>query len=204
MTAARKFDEDTLVLASHNAKKLDEIKAMLGDFATHFDTAGNLGVDDVEETEDTFEGNAMLKAVAVAKATGKVSLADDSGFCVDGLDGAPGVYSARWAEDEQGNRDFDKAMKKIEQLLHLNPNKKARFVSVFALAWPDGHVEYARGEVEGSVTFPPRGEKGFGYDPIFVPNGHERTFAQMSAEEKRALSHRGKAFDILVEKCFRR
>jgi XTP/dITP diphosphohydrolase len=164
--------------------------------------AAALGLEEPEETGSTFRGNAILKAQAAARASGLVALADDSGLCVDALDGAPGVYSARWAG---ATKDFGAAMARVERELEAHaapPPWRAAFVSVLALAWPDGAVETFEGRVDGSLVFPPRGTAGFGYDPIFRPDGHDRTFGEMSSHEKHgipvdgslALSHRARAF----------
>jgi XTP/dITP diphosphohydrolase len=192
----RKFDSNTLVLATHNKGKIGEIERMLGPYIQDFDNEYELGLDEPEETGVTFEENASLKALAAARATGKVSLADDSGLCVVSLNGDPGVYSARWAGPK---RDFSVAMKKIETALDGVEDKSAAFVCVLALAWPDGHVETVRGTVEGHLVFPARGTHGFGYDPIFVPEGFDQTFAEMKSEEKHKLSHRAQAFERLLE-----
>jgi XTP/dITP diphosphohydrolase len=191
-----------LVVATHNAGKLSEIEELLGPFGVAPIGATALGLEEPEETGSTFRDNAVLKAQAAARASGLVALADDSGLCVDALEGAPGVYSARWAG---GTRDFGAAMARVERELEAHaaqPPWRAAFVSVLALAWPDGAVETFEGRVDGSLVFPPRGTAGFGYDPIFRPDGHDRTFGEMSSHEKHgipvdgslALSHRARAF----------
>jgi XTP/dITP diphosphohydrolase len=191
-----------LVVATHNAGKLSEIEELLGPFGLAAVGAAALGLEEPEETGSTFRGNAILKAQAAARASGLVALADDSGLCVDALDGAPGVYSARWAG---ATKDFGAAMARVERELEAHaapPPWRAAFVSVLALAWPDGAVETFEGRVDGSLVFPPRGTAGFGYDPIFRPDGHDRTFGEMSSHEKHgipvdgslALSHRARAF----------
>lgn len=208
---ARQLESGPLVVASHNAGKVSEIRELLESFSFAIESAGDLGLDEPEETGTTYEANARLKALAAALASGKPSLADDSGLSVDGLDGAPGIYSARWAGPQ---KDFAMAMRNVEEALQKNgatiPEKrKARFVAVLCLAWPDGHTEEVRGEVEGVLVWPPRGEKGFGYDPMFLPDGNERTFGEMLSEEKHSwtpggapgLSHRARAFAALVDKC---
>ena len=191
-----------LVIATHNAGKLREFEELLRPFDLSLLGAAALGLEEPEETGSTFRGNAILKAQAAARASGLVALADDSGLCVDALDGAPGVYSARWAG---APKDFGAAMARVERELEAHaapPPWRAAFVSVLALAWPDGAVEAFEGRVDGSLVFPPRGTAGFGYDPIFRPDGHDRTFGEMSSHEKHgipvdgslALSHRARAF----------
>jgi XTP/dITP diphosphohydrolase len=191
-----------LVIATHNAGKLREFEELLRPFDLSLLGAAALGLEEPEETGSTFRGNAILKAQAAARASGLVALADDSGLCVDALDGAPGVYSARWAGP---TKDFGAAMARVERELEAHaapPPWRAAFVSVLALAWPDGAVETFEGRVDGSLVFPPRGTAGFGYDPIFRPDGHDRTFGEMSSHEKHgipvdgslALSHRARAF----------
>jgi XTP/dITP diphosphohydrolase len=191
-----------LVIATHNAGKLREFEELLRPFDLSLLGAAALGLEEPEETGSTFRGNAILKAQAAARASRFVALADDSGLCVDALDGAPGVYSARWAGP---TKDFGAAMARVERELEAHaapPPWRAAFVSVLALAWPDGAVETFEGRVDGSLVFPPRGTAGFGYDPIFRPDGHDRTFGEMSSHEKHgipldgslALSHRARAF----------
>jgi len=199
----RKFSDKELIVATHNQGKLAEIKDYLGNYLETLYSANDLELDDPEETEDTFEGNAMLKALAAAKATGRIALADDSGFAVDVLGGAPGIYSARWAEQEDGTRNFEQAMIDVNEQTKDQDNKNAKFVCVIALAWPDGHCETARGEITGQIIWPPRGDKGFGYDPMFMPDGTTQTFAEISPDEKRADSHRTRAIKGIVEKCFK-
>lgn len=210
----RKLDTRTIVVASHNAGKIREIADLIGPFGFSAKSAAELKFEEPEETGTTFEENAAIKALASAKASGLPSLSDDSGIVIDALDGAPGVYTANWAETADGTRDFAMAMAKVEQALAergaTTPEQRtARFVSVLCLAWPDGHTEMFRGEVEGVIAPAPRGTQGFGYDPIFQPEGYETTFGEMSAEEKhgwkpgdpQALSHRARAFKIFVETC---
>ena len=200
----RMLDGKTIVVASHNKGKLAEIEGLIGPFGLEAKSAAQYGLPEPEETGTTFEQNAYIKAFAAADATGLPALSDDSGLVVDALGGAPGVYTADWAETGQG-RDFAMAMRKVEHLLQeeraTTPGKRTgRFVSVLCLAWPDGHAEYFRGEVEGTLVWPPRGEKGFGFDPVFLPDGFEQTFGEMSVEEKQGidapLSHRARAFDL--------
>ncbi len=187
-------DTETWVLASHNAGKIKELSAILAPFGIALKSAADLDLPEPEETENSFEGNAALKARAACEATGLVCLADDSGLSVDALGGAPGIYSARWAGEP---RDFNRAMAKVHEELGDAADRTARFVCVIALARPDGSVAHYRGEVVGEIVWPPRGEAGFGYDPIFQPEGETRTFAEMQAEEKRAMSHRGRALALM-------
>jgi XTP/dITP diphosphohydrolase len=199
---ARHFAEKSLVVASHNKGKVREIGELLAPFAIETISAGDLGLPEPEETGATFRENAELKALAAAKAAGKPALADDSGLCVDALNGAPGIYSARWAGPQ---KDFDFAMEKLRLGLieEGTLDTRAHFICGLALAWPDGHVEYFEGRVDGELVWPPRGEKGFGYDPMFVPQGHSETFGEMEPERKHAMSHRADAFRQLVDACFR-
>lgn len=184
-----------LVVASHNAGKVREIGALLAPLGVEAVSAGELGLPEPEETETTFAGNAALKARAAATASGLPALADDSGLEVFALGGAPGVYSARWAGS---GRDFRAAMERVWLELEGKRDRSARFVCVLALAEPDGAVQTFVGEARGEIVWPPRGEKGFGYDPIFVPEGHARTFGEMSHEEKLPLTHRARAFEKLL------
>ena len=191
---------DTLVFATHNKAKLRELDEMLAPFRMTVASAAALGLPEPEETGLTFEANAILKAVAAATASGHPSLADDSGIVVDALGGEPGIYSARWAGP---TKDFAAAMQRIEDGLRavgaLTPDQRtARFVAVLCLAFPDGRSEIFRGEVEGTLVWPPRGANGFGYDPMFVPLRHERTFGEMEAHEKANLSHRARAFSAFA------
>jgi XTP/dITP diphosphohydrolase len=191
-----------LVIATHNAGKLREFDELLRPFNIAPLGASALGLVEPEETGSTFDDNALLKARAAAQASGLVALSDDSGLCVEALDGAPGIYSARWAG---ATKDFGAAMARVESELKALAAARpwrASFVSVLALAWPDGADETFEGRVDGVLVFPPRGTAGFGYDPIFLPDGHDRTFGEMSSEEKHgiptdgslALSHRARAF----------
>ncbi len=210
----RKLDTRTIVVASHNAGKIREIAELIGPLGFSAKSAAELGLQEPDETGTTFEENAGIKALASAKASGLPALSDDSGLVIDALDGAPGVYTANWAERDDGSRDFAMAMEKVERALEEREattagQRTAHFVSVLCLAWPDGHTEYFRGEVEGTVVWPPRGDKGFGYDPVFQPKGHDLTFGEMSSDEKHgwrpgepeALSHRARAFKRFVETC---
>lgn len=181
-----------LVAATHNPGKAREIEALL-DGHYRIVTAGELNLPELEETESTFVGNAMLKARHAAEVSGEVALADDSGLSVAALDGAPGIYSARWAGP---GKDFGAAMKKIEDRLDEvgSTDRRAWFTSALAVAWPDGPCVVVEGRIDGELVFPPRGDQGHGYDPIFVPEGSDRTFAEMDAAEKDAVSHRARAF----------
>jgi XTP/dITP diphosphohydrolase len=201
----RVFEESELVIATHNAGKAREIADLLSGFSTieRFYTAAELGLGEPEETEVTFIGNAELKALAAAKASGKPALADDSGLSVTALGGDPGIYSARWAVTADGRRDFDFAMEKVREALGDSPDRSAAFICALTIAWPDGHVESFEGRVDGTLEFPQRGSRGFGYDPIFVPHGREQTFAEMEPAEKHAMSHRADAFKQLIAGCVR-
>lgn len=195
----RPFKDGELVIATHNPGKVAEIAALLKPGAARFYSAGELNLPEPEETGATFAENARLKALAAAKASGKPALADDSGLCVNALGGEPGIYSARWAGPE---KDFNRAMKRIYQLLGSDPDRSACFICTLALVWPDGHVEEFEGRIDGTLVWPPRGDNGFGYDPMFVPEGHEITFGEMEPVRKHAISHRARAFAQLVRGCF--
>ncbi len=186
-----------LVVASHNAGKVREIAALLAPLGVEAVSAASLGLPEPEETETTFAGNAALKARAAADASGLPALADDSGLEVTALDGAPGVYSARWAGS---GRDFSAAMARVRDEMQARKagDRSARFVCALALATPGAGVEVFEGEARGQIVWPPRGDKGFGYDPIFEPEGHRRTFGEMSHEEKLPLTHRAHAFEKLL------
>lgn len=201
---------DTLLLASHNKGKLREISALLEPFGMDIVSADALNLPEPAETEDSFEGNALLKARAGARGSGFVALSDDSGLSVDALGGAPGIYSARWAGPD---KDFSRAMRTVEEQLQnagaRTPGaRRASFVSVIALVWPSGEERTWRGEVHGQLIWPPRGDKGFGYDPMFLPDGETRTFGEMTREEKQGeshgepLSHRARAFRQFVADIF--
>lgn len=199
----RKFSGKTLLVATHNKGKLEEMAALLAPFGIACVGAAALNLPEPAETESTFVGNARIKAHAAAKATGLPALSDDSGIEVDGLDGAPGVYTADWADTPNG-RDFIQAMTRtwaeLETISAPFP-RTARFRSTLVLAWPDGHDEVFEGKVEGQVIWPMRGQQGHGYDPMFQPDGHEITFAEMDPALKNAISHRADAFRKLVT-CF--
>ncbi|MBL4750665.1 MAG: RdgB/HAM1 family non-canonical purine NTP pyrophosphatase [Amylibacter sp.] len=199
----RKFVENKLVLASHNKGKLLEITKLFKPFGKSVISAGELGFAEPAETEDTFEGNARIKAHFAAKSSGLPALSDDSGLQVLALDNAPGVYSADWAETPNG-RDFEMAMGKVwDELQKTNKPAphKARFICVLCVAWPDGHDEIFRGTVDGTIVWPMRGSHGFGYDPIFQPSGYTQTFGEIDPAEKHAISHRADAFAKLTSEC---
>ncbi len=207
----RRFAEKRLVIASHNPGKVREIVDLLSPFSVEVTPATEFGLAEPEETGTTFAENAVLKAHAAMLACGLPALADDSGLAVEALDGRPGIHSARWAGEE---RDFTAAMARLEQELEGIPDSHARFVCALALAWPTkGGEEWAasetspetvvfEGTVAGTLVFPPRGHKGFGYDPVFVPDGYDITFGEMTPETKHAISHRADAFAKLVAACF--
>jgi len=202
MTEPRKLPPGRLLAATHNPGKVRELTDLLSDIGFKAISAGELGLPEPEETADTFQGNAELKALAAAKGAGEPALADDSGLACDGLAGAPGIYSARWAG---ASKDFRAAMQKVEDALKVETtadgevDRRASFVSVLSLAWPDGHVVSFEGIVRGQLVFPPRGEQGFGYDPIFVPEGETETFGEMDPARKHAMSHRALAFAKLKQ-----
>jgi len=201
-----------VVIATHNPGKLNELRELLEPFGVEAQSAGELGLAEPKETGRTFAENARIKAMAAAKASGRPAFADDSGLVVDALGGEPGIHSARWAGE---SKDFRSAMNRIQTLLIARGAKtpeqrRAHFIAALCLAWPDGHVEEFEGRVDGIAVWPPRGDKGFGYDPLFRPDGFERTFGEMSAEEKhglppkgKGLSHRARAFVKLAQACLR-
>lgn len=197
--AHRKIAGGRLVIASHNAGKVREIGELLAPFGTDVISAGALGLAEPEETGATFAANAELKALAAARASGLPALADDSGLAVEALGGDPGIYSARWAGP---SKDFTAAMALVHQKMGDAEDRKARFVCALTLAWPDGHCETFEGIVEGEIVWPPRGSQGFGYDPIFLPDGQSLSFGEMDAAAKHAISHRARAFAMLVDACF--
>ena len=206
----RKLIEPRIVLATHNKGKLVEMRDLIAPFGRAVVSAGELGLPEPDETADTYEGNAAIKALAAAQASGLPALSDDSGFAVAALNGDPGVQSARWAGPD---KDFARAMRNIEELLQAKgavteADRRGAFIAVLCLAWPDGHTETFRGEVHGTVIWPPRGTAGFGYDPMFRPDGHDRSFGEMTAEEKHGLpplgmglSHRARAFVAFAAAC---
>ena len=197
----RKFTEPRLVIASHNKGKVGEIAELLKVFAVEVVSAESLGLPEPEETGETFVENALLKAHAAATGANLPALADDSGLAVDALGGEPGLHSARWAETA-GGRDFGVAMERVQNALEGKSHRGAHFICVLALAWPDGHAETFEGRVDGTLVWPPRGAYGFGYDPIFRPDGYDIVFAEMMPDEKNAITHRAAAFARLVAACF--
>ncbi len=200
--AIRKLAPGRLVIASHNEGKVREIRALLAPYGIEPVSAGSLGLPEPEETGTTFVANAELKAMQAADLSGLPALADDSGLCVDALGGEPGIFSARWAGP---SRDFGLAMELVERnIADKGPgaSRDAHFVCALALAWPDGHVEWFEGRVDGVLVWPPRGANGFGYDAMFQPDGHDITFGEMDPEAKHAMSHRADAFAQLVAAVF--
>ena len=191
--------EKKIVIASHNNGKVAEIKSFLSNFKILTTSASKLKLPEPEENGNSFCENAKIKAISASKSSGLVSLADDSGLCVHAIDNKPGIFSARWAGPK---KDFTVAMNRLESELSGNLDKSAHFVCGLALAWPDGHWDYFEGKVFGKIQFPPAGINGFGYDPIFCPMGFQQTFAQISILEKNKITHRAKAFEILVKKHF--
>ena len=199
--ALRRLSPGRLVIASHNHGKVREIRDLLGPYGMEPVSAAELDLPEPEETGTSFFANAELKARSAADLSGLVALADDSGLCVEALGGDPGVYTANWAETADGTRDWLMAMEKVEaklQALGPDVSRAAHFVCTLALAWPDGHVNWFEGRVDGTLTWPPRGTMGFGYDPVFVPLGSSLTFAELDPAEKKRLSHRSRAFEQLV------
>ena len=202
-SAPRRLSRGRLVIATHNRGKLKEMADLLEPYGLDAVSAGELGLAEPEETGTSFEANAALKAHAAASSSGLPALADDSGLVVEGLGGAPGIYSARWS----ANGDFATAMARVERELKEREqrtgtiNRRAYFVAVLALAWPDGHLEQFRGEVHGHVVFPPRGRLGFGYDPIFLPTGESQTFGELDATARMRVSHRTVAFRQFAAAC---
>lgn len=198
-----------LVIATHNPGKLEEMRELLSAYGVEAVSADELNLPEPEETGTSFRENARIKASAAAAASGQPAFADDSGLVVDALGGAPGIHSARWAGPD---KDFGLAMQKVHAALQARgaaaTDRRARFVAALCVAWPDGHVEEFEGDVQGTLVWPPRGDKGFGYDPMFLPDGHTRTFGEMPREEKhglpprgQGLSHRARAFLKLAEAC---
>ncbi|MEZ5920649.1 MAG: RdgB/HAM1 family non-canonical purine NTP pyrophosphatase [Parvularculaceae bacterium] len=199
---ARKLTPGRLVIASHNSGKVKEINELVSPYGLEAVSAAALGLAVPEETENTFAGNAAIKAHAAARASGLPALADDSGLEVGALGGRPGVYTADWAETPDG-RDFYMAMEEVRAALEKSgsADRSARFVCCLCLAWPDGHEESFLGKVDGHLSYPPRGTMGFGFDPVFVPEGYDKTFAELDPETKHAISHRADAFAKLVAAC---
>ena len=196
---ARRFPGGKLVIASHNPGKVGEIADLLQPHGVEILSAADLSLPEPEETGETFQANAELKALAAATAASLPALADDSGVSVDALGGAPGIYSARWAGPK---KDFAMAMQRVERQLGHDADRRAHFVCVLSLAWPDGHVDSFEGQVHGRLVWPPRGDRGFGYDPIFLPDGRSQTFGEMDPAGKHAISHRAEAFRKLIAGCF--
>lgn len=202
--------EGRVIIATHNAGKLREMRELLAPFGIEAISAGELGLIEPDETGESFSENARIKAQAATMTTGLPAFADDSGLCVEALNNAPGIHSARWAGP---SKDFNAAMNQIERLLQekgatLPDQRRAHFISALCIAWPDGHIEAFEGRVDGALVWPPRGTLGFGYDPFFLPDGHDRTFGEMSADEKhglppkgQGLSHRARAFVALAQAC---
>jgi XTP/dITP diphosphohydrolase len=196
--AIRKLQPGRLVIASHNPGKVREIRALLGPHGIEPVSAADLDLPEPDETGTTFVANAELKALQAADLSGLPALADDSGLCVEALGDEPGIFSARWAGE---TKDFRIAMQRVEDRLAALPPetpREAHFVCALALAWPDGHIEWFEGRVDGCLVWPPRGDRGFGYDPMFVPHGHDQSFGEMDPDAKHAISHRAKAFAQLV------
>ena len=187
-----------LIVASHNSGKVREISELLRPLDLKVLSAGDLGLQEPEETGLTYAENAILKAQVAAKESGEVALADDSGVSVSALNGEPGIYSARWAGPE---KDFNLAMRKVHEALGSNLDRRAAFICVLALAWPDGHTETFEGRIDGQLIWPPRGNKGFGYDPMFVADGYDITFAEMEPQDKHKISHRARAFKKMLQAC---
>ena len=198
----RQVTEQSLVIASHNRGKISEIKQLLKPFSITVKNARELKLPEPDETENSYIGNAVLKARAAAMESGLPALSDDSGFELMAIDKDPGLYSARWAGP---NKDFAAAMKKVNQAFtdSGSDNKHCRFVCALAIVWPCGHSEAVEGIIDGNFIWPPRGEKGFGYDPIFQLDGHSQTFAEIDPDLKNSISHRAKAFEKLLNLCFR-
>ena len=199
----RRFTEQKLVIASHNQGKLKEMVELMAPLGIAVVLAGDIGLPEPDETEDSYIGNAKLKAQAAAKASGLPALADDSGLSVEALGGQPGIYSARWADKgHDGARDFNIGMERVLRELSPHSNRRARFVSALALCWPDGHCELFEAWVEGEIIHEKRGARGFGYDPIFKPLGYDVTFGEMDPDHKREISHRAESFRQLMAACF--
>jgi len=198
--SVRRLLPGPLVVASHNAGKVREITALLGPYGMAPVSAATLNLPEPDETGDTFAANAELKALAAARATGLPALSDDSGLCVDALGGAPGIYSARWAGP---TKDFSIAMARVQEELQASGQAPtAHFICALTLAWPDGEMATFIGRVDGTLIWPPRGDRGFGYDPIFVPQGYDISFGEMDPDAKHAMSHRADAFAQLVAAVF--
>jgi XTP/dITP diphosphohydrolase len=199
MMARKLAPGQKLVLASHNPGKLREIEDLLRPLGVEVVSAGALGLPEPEETAPDFAGNARIKALAATIASGLPALSDDSGFGVAALNGAPGIHSARWAGPA---KDFTAAMAAVHERMGDDPDRRAWFIAALCLAWPDGHAETFIGRIDGTVAWPPRGDKGFGYDPMFVPAGGRQTFGEMDPDEKHTVSHRARAFAQVLTSCF--
>jgi XTP/dITP diphosphohydrolase len=197
----RRLAPGRLVLASHNQGKLREVAALLAPYGLEVTSVAALGLPEPAETEESFLGNAAIKALAAARATGLPALADDSGFSVASLGGDPGVRTADWAERAEGGRDYAMAMAKVAALAGPHADRRAWFTCALVLAWPDGHAEGFEGKVQGRWVHPPRGTRGFGYDPMFIPEGYAQTFGEMDPAEKHRISHRARAFAQLAAAC---
>ena len=200
----KKIDNEKIIIASHNEGKVSEIKDLLKNYNLNIISSSELGIDEPEENGSSFEENALIKSSTTSKLSKTVSISDDSGLCVNSLNGDPGIYSARWAGPD---KDFLYAANEINKSLIEKESKdlSAYFICVLAVSWPDGDYKTFKGRVDGTLTFPPRGNNGFGYDPIFIPKGHEKTFGEMEAKYKHSISHRNKAFELfskelLIEK----
>lgn len=199
MTAARRLPRNSrIVLATHNAGKLEEFRRLLAPTGIEIVSAAALSLPEPDETADSFAGNAAIKALAAARAADMPALSDDSGFCVAALDGRPGIYSARWAGP---GGDMDHAMRRVHDEMGDTADQRAAFVAVLCIAWPDGETRCVEGRCEGAVVWPPRGTGGHGYDPIFCPTGETRSFAEMTADEKNTISHRGRALANFIDTC---
>ena len=198
----RQFDGKTLLIASHNKGKTHEIATLLAGYVENFPNSGDLGLPEPEETGETFVANATLKAVAAAKASGHIALADDSGLGLYALNGQPGVYTARWTLQADGSRDYAHMVERINTELNGNPDRSAVCICALALAWPDGHCETVEGRLEGKLITTPRGDKGFGFSPWFVPQGDTRTLGEINLEETLKINHRSNAFRLMIAKCF--
>jgi XTP/dITP diphosphohydrolase len=202
----RMVTEKKIVVASHNLGKINEIDKLLRRFGIETVSAKDLGLPEPVEDGQTFSENAEIKALQTAKATNLLSLSDDSGLVIPVLNGAPGIYSARWARDSSGkNQNFSQAIKNIERAIKAKKappeGQAAHFICALSLCWPDGNIKTLEGTVHGKLTFPPKGEKGFGYDPIFIPTNYQLTFGEMTPREKHQISHRANAFNKLIKYC---
>ena len=192
----KKIDNEKIIIASHNEGKVSEIKDLLKNYNLNIISSSELGIDEPEENGSSFEENALIKSSTTSKLSKTISISDDSGLCVNSLNGDPGIYSARWAGPD---KDFLYAANEINKSLIEKESKdlSAYFICVLAVSWPDGDYKTFKGRVDGTLTFPPRGNNGFGYDPIFIPKGYESTFGEMEPKYKHSISHRNKAFELL-------